>query len=117
MYSEHNSRSTRRVNDEFLRRMVGGELKGGARPAMNELHSEEARGQATVQHLCNRNDGNDKGCSTTVSAPSLAMVYAPEQCWRNLLEYEAALKNGSLFAELIMPFEGGHQFRGTGGKQ
>ena len=111
MYSEHNHRSARRVNDEFLRRMVGGEL-----PAMNAMRSEEAHGQSTGRPFCNQNDEGNGGCPTHINAPSLAMVYAPGQCWRNLLEPEAALKNGSLFAELVMPFEGDRKSGGTGGK-
>ncbi|MBE6553551.1 MAG: spore coat associated protein CotJA [Ruminococcaceae bacterium] len=43
------------------------------------------------------------------------MVYAPRQCWQNLLDPEAALANGTLFGDLILPFEGGQKFKGTEG--
>ena len=42
-----------------------------------------------------------------VSAPSLAMVYCPRQHWRAILSPDEALKRGTLFAELNMPFLGG----------
>lgn len=44
-------------------------------------------------------------CPTEVSAPSLAMVYSPRQCWRKLFEPEEGLKHGTIFAELVLPFE------------
>ena len=55
----------------------------------------------------------DTSCPTEVPAPSLAMVYSPRQCWRSLLEPEVGLKHGSIFAELILPFEGSQ----IGGKE
>ena len=116
MYSEHNSRPSRRVNDEFLRRMVGGELTQKALPVMNTVPTELARGQNTGNSACNQNDDEGNGCPTNIGAPSLAMVYAPRQCWRNLLDHEAALLNGSLFAELVMPFEGDRKSGEIGGK-
>ena len=41
--------------------------------------------------------------------PSLAMVYAPKQCFRMLYEPERALARGTLFAELDKPLEGGRR--------
>ena len=43
----------------------------------------------------------------------LASVYSPIQVWRNLYEPEEALKRGTLFKELDLPFVCGD--RGTGG--
>lgn len=40
-------------------------------------------------------------------APTLAMAYVPAQIFRNLLEPHDALHQGSIFAELIKPYEGG----------
>ena len=106
MYSENSNRSSRRGNDEFLRRMVGGELIGKELPAMSMARMENAHGNPSERPSCNQNDDIGSECPTVLGAPSLAMVYSPKQCWRNLLDNEAALKNGSLFAELILPFEG-----------
>jgi hypothetical protein len=51
-----------------------------------------------------------ESCPLYVKAPSLAMVYAPRQCWQNLLEPKAALAHGTLFADLALPFEAGKKF-------
>ena len=53
--------------------------------------------------------GGAESCPLYVKAPSLAMVYAPRQCWQNLLEPKAALANGTLFADLALPFEAGQK--------
>ena len=158
MYSETNRRaSVRRANDEFLRRMLGGELTSTDLPVMNaerptlpvypevgrpacdgtvsdsklkelENNAEHHRPHANQSHgrpICDDavSSGKPQGdcgtgdCPTCIDAPSLAMVYAPKQCWRNLLEPQSALQAGSLFAELILPLEvGGYHTREGRGK-
>ena len=116
MYSENRNRPLRRTNDEFLRRMVGGELTQKELPVMNLSRSDVKPGQTPGRPSCNQNDEYGSECPTSIGAPSLAMVYSPRQCWRNLLDHEAALSNGSLFAELVMPLEVGRKSNGTGGK-
>ena len=125
MYSDNNRRvSVRRANDEFLRRMIGGELTGAELPVMNmerpQLPVYPQQGKVACDGST-RNSGEDSnGCSDRgdcpvhVHAPSLAMVYSPKQCWRNLLDPQSALENGSLFAELLLPFECG--WKKTGGE-
>lgn len=113
MNAENNRRtSARRANDEFLRRMLGGESVGGARAAMNAVPMP---GPDFPQERPNRpscdgsypNGGNNTGaCKMSKDMPSLAMVYAPEQCWQNLLDPAVGLAHGSLFADLVLPFEG-----------
>ena len=39
-------------------------------------------------------------------SPALAMVYCPRQYWRAIHSPDEALKKGTLFSELHMPFEG-----------
>ena len=138
MYMENNRHvSQGRANDEFLRRMLGGELVGGERAVMNQpeeapqLHEHmmgercqeqmpletvelQARGEAVPP--CNQGDEEACACPKSMRMPSLAMVYAPHQCWQNLLEPEAALEQGSQFAELILPLEAGGCGMRTGGK-
>lgn len=149
MYSEIDRRaSAQRANDEFLRRMLGGELCGGAREAMNQGVMEESarptlppvnngtacdgseRGHGGCGRAesdgheggcgrggCNgggNGDGTDRGCPKHVHAPALAMVYAPRQCWQNVLDPMSGLAHGSIFAELVLPFEGD---RGCGEKE
>ncbi len=135
MYSDYNKRApTHRANDEFLRRMIGGELNG---PELLRLHSEmlelpEERGGRRVD--CRGNvleperscpekrarDGGDacdrESCPTEISAPALAMVYAPRQCWRKTFDPQTGLAHGSIFAELVLPFEGCPKYGRTEGK-
>lgn len=42
----------------------------------------------------------------------LASLYAPVQCFKNLYEPEMALKNGTLFEELNLPFMGDSVYKG-----
>ena len=124
MYSDNDKRpSAARVNDEFLRRMLGGELTAGACPVMNTdpeiLPEQGIPGHGGNGPLCDGSMGNGEmagGCPKEPWAPSLAMVYAPRQCWRNLLDPQSALAEGSQFAELILPLEVGRGPRGTEGK-
>lgn len=125
MYSEIDRRaSARRANDEFLRRMLGGELNGGACEAMNQGVEESPRptlppvnNGAACDGSENGNangNGADRGCPKHLHAPALAMVYAPRQCWQNLLDPMSGLEHGSIFAELILPLEA---VRGCGEKE
>lgn len=98
MYADNHRRSaSQRVNDDFLRRMTGGEMTSNAEQTAQASHTE--RGE---QRESGEREGN---CPTTVHAPSLAMVYSPRQCWRNVLSPEEGLHRGSIFSELVLPFE------------
>ena len=109
MYSESDRRApARRANDEFLRRMLGGELTGGAVPTMNQPVPELPT--YPQRPPC---DGGEESrpmpappCAMTPGMPSLAMVYSPVQCWREVLEPADALRAGSQFTELLLPFVG-----------
>ena len=142
MYMENNRpTSPNRANDDFLRRMLGGELKSGERAVMNKAEeaSQESRPSDCVfgkvcarregmqneprernargedRPKCNDGDENECECPKYMRMPSLAMVYAPHQCWQNLLDPESALGHGSQFAELILPLEADGNM-GMGGK-
>ena len=115
MNFENNRRvSARRANDEFLRRMLDGERADRARTVMN---AEPSPMPSLPQERPDRPscDGSYPGgganaggeCPKHFHAPSLAMVYAPKQCWQNLLDPMSGLEQGSIFAEMILPFEGG----------
>ena len=57
----------------------------------------------TAQTRSGRNAGD--GCpDRRIPAPSLAMAYVPMQQWRDILDCEDALANGTLFGELVLPF-------------
>ena len=124
MYIESNRRAAEsRADADFLRRMIGGELNCAPnnrmrndantgrccewRPQMRQEAPVGPEGGCGCQRPC------DMSCPTQIAAPSLAMVYCPRQCWHKLLDPENALAHGSLFAELILPFEG----RQIGGKE
>ena len=95
---------------EFLRRMIGGELTADGFPVMN-LKSAQKPSAPTQREdsrvLCDGSNRNPSStdCPTALQAPSLAMVYAPRQCWRNLFSPAEGLANGTLFAELALPLE------------
>ena len=75
--------------------------------ARQEMPSVRPEGGCGCQRPC------DTTCPTEVPAPSLAMVYSPRQCWQSLLDPAVGLKHGTIFAELVLPFEG----RQIGGKE
>ena len=85
-----------RRQEDLLRRSRFGGIRHGtgsfeppARPAMEPVSPETA-------------SGNGGG-----PAPKrLAMAYIPNQAWQNLLSPESALMNGTVFRELVFPFEG-----------
>ncbi len=131
MYSENNRRSAaRRADDEFLRRMMGGDLTGNG-VGEQSVPSTDSGQQPLPFHTgesCRPNAHSDNGqsstlnreksalcipstaCPTQLSAPALAMVYAPRQCWRNLFDPAEGLSKGTIFSELELPLEfcGGH---------
>lgn len=118
MYADNQRRSaSQRVNDEFLRRMMGGNLTPSPKAERSEQPTASAC--AICSQGCERNDRPNMtdSCPTTLHAPSLAMVYSPRQCWRNVLSPEEGLKKGSIFEELVLPLEadgrGGINCRGT----
>ena len=113
MNFESNRRvSARRANEDFLRRMLGAESADGSRAVINPAPSPTP---SLPEVRPNRPscDGSypDRGesgstCQQTPGMPSLAMVYAPVQCWQNLLDPVTGLSRGSIFADLLLPFEG-----------
>ena len=124
MYFENNRRAAESRSDaDFLRRMLGGELnRNGCDRSCNRTPIDsrradmgnccewrpQSRQEAPVQPEsgCGCQRPCDTSCPTEIHAPALAMVYCPRQCWRKLFDPEDALKHGSLFAELVLPFEG-----------
>lgn len=135
MYFENNRRAAQsRADADFLRRMLGGELNGNGcgcdrsddrarERSCNRTSVETRRGmgeccewtpQARREEVPVRPDpeggcGCQKPCNTScpteIHAPALAMVYSPRQCWRKLLDPAEGLKQGTIFAELVLPFE------------
>jgi len=87
MYKENDTMIPRdRISDDMLRRMLDGE---GARPMPNVQNTRP----------------NDRKTWGLVGYP-LASVYAPLQAFNRLYDMDTALKNGTLFEELYLPFMG-----------
>ena len=104
MYDPKHSASERRLDNEFLRRMSFGEFSERSVPTMNR---QPAR-QNGACSSCGDGHGAVPSCPHPMDPmmPSLAMVYVPKQEWRCTLAPHDALMHGSLFSELIKPFEG-----------
>ena len=101
MYEKNQPSAMRRSGDEFLRRMRSSELPERSLPTMNRT--------SPVPYAAHSSGCSNSGsCTGTGNSamPSLAMVYAPVQEWRCLLTLPEALREGSLFRELIKPFQG-----------
>ena len=121
MYSERNRRAANgRANDEFLRRMIGGELIGtvpvmntAPRPTLPDYSNNRTACDGTARKSDNHMNGD---CPTHVHAPALSMVYAPRQCWQNLLDPTVGLEKGTIFAELVLPLEVVRKSTGMEGK-
>ena len=60
------------------------------------------QGDSTVRDGCSDNSSCALGCSDK----QLAMVYAPNQCWRMIFSPEDAMRHGTMFRELYKPLEG-----------
>ena len=113
-------RSGNRSCDRLYNRTPAEPIQGSPRGECCEWTPASPRVQARQEMPSVRPDGNcgcqrpcDTSCPTEIPAPSLAMVYSPRQCWQNLLDPAVGLKHGTIFSELILPFEG----RQIGGKE
>ena len=94
MFNPNQNAAPRRSNADYLRRMTVGEgccREEGSIPMF--------RREPAPQPSCEP--------SVSLGMPSLAMVYAPRQEWTCLIEPPSkALSEGTLFSELVKPFEG-----------
>ena len=124
--------SRRRSGDEFLRRMKSEEFLSRM-SAGRDIPTFNREDERTRTNSIPRNDEPPRTscngdepleflgsfrCETNHNSyhmPSLAMVYSPLQGWQNLLTPQDGLVHGSIFAELIKPFEGTSIGRGTEG--
>lgn len=53
-----------------------------------------------------KSSSDDYSLPYVVVYPSLAMVYPPRQCWRDLYDADVGLERGTIFRELDKPFLG-----------
>ncbi len=109
MYMDKNRQPCRqRANNDFLRRMTGGEL-GAACPICRMGQARGERPPMEEMPMPPSCVGNDRPypeqvCPHDPRMPSPAMVYSPVQCFRELYTPEEALMRGTLFKELDLPF-------------
>jgi len=117
MYFEPEKKAcVQRANNEFLRRMLGGELGTGCalptgdRQSLPEYPTRPPCDGGTDEHAgCKHGSNHREECP---NAPSLAMVYAPKQSWRGVFDPHEALMHGTQFGELVLPFEGYKKTKG-----
>ena len=100
MYMDDDTRSPRdRIGDEMLRRMLG--MSDEAEPSeRRERQTPDLPPSEKNASPCLPNGG------WGLHDHPLGMVYAPMQHFRNLYDRETALKQGTIFRELDLPFLG-----------
>ena len=108
MLERNNQPNARRKEDNPFRRMSFGTngfrrspFAPQARPVMENV-SPQTVGDMTE----NGENGQTAPFSSCLNACSLAMVYSPEQEWKDLFPVGKALGKGTLFQELDKPFLG-----------
>lgn len=96
-------------NNMMSREMIGNEYL---------LHAADNRGHKCdmPNNRCSRNTDNGIRCTPSktfgLDGYPLASMYAPLQEFRNLYDKETALMDGTLFAELNLPFMGASVTKG-----
>lgn len=119
MYFENEKHYARqRSNDEFLRRMHADEFVNLAgRRDVPTLARTDVPGKNERPGVSCDGTRNPQGEAHSLQCkgmPSLAMVYSPVQEWKHLLSPQEGLAQGTIFAELILPFEGASRKDGCG---
>lgn len=103
MYMDDDTLTPRdRISDDMLRRMLNG---SGAR--LSETPAPERTPPCS-------NEGNSciAGNTWGLKNHPLASVFAPLQEFRNVYDRDTAMKHGTIFAELNLPFMGATVNRG-----
>lgn len=114
MYEKPHPTAARRSGDEFLRKMLSGDIPVGNMPAMEPSASIPTRDGNCCAGSAPSMPSRPSPCNHPAlnpAMPALAMVYSPEQAWRCLYTPDKALNAGTLFAELDKPFEGRSIYR------
>lgn len=117
MYEKNPPSASRRAGDDFLRRMLNGELSEKAiRPQSRFTAGTDMHATCECTDRDKRRQTAEPDCDAcpyplSPSMPSLAMVYSPDQAWRCIYDTVSALKTGTLFKELDKPFEGRSVYR------
>lgn len=109
MLERNNQPNARRKEDNPFRRMSFGtngfrrsSFAPQARPVMENVFPQTVG----ENKIANTEKGQMPPFSSCLNACSLAMVYSPEQEWKDLFPVGKALGKGTLFQELDKPFLG-----------
>lgn len=100
MYTEDDTMTPReRISEDMLRRMLDGDYRNNGNNGNNGNNAWERRNNGSCNNYAN-------GGSFALRGYPLASVYAPYQEFRGLYDRETALKQGTIFSELDLPFMG-----------
>lgn len=115
MYIDENDNRTprERIDDSFLRRMLGESEQNRTMPRRESDMSEQGGLPCNPESRSGDNHSTDN--YRLMNFP-LGMVYSPVQEWRNIYDTETALDRGTLFRELDMPWEVSMPSSGRGGR-
>ena len=105
---ERTQPSSHRVGDDFLRRMLNGELT--EKSNRMQMPTTGTRTSCGCEERETRERSAMPDCNAcpdppSPTMPSLAMVYSPVQAWQGILSPDEGLRHGSIFSELILPLE------------
>ena len=113
-YRKNSYTPRERVDDDMLLRILDEEepircAYGSTRK--NNMSYRQNGSNCVMPRMENSGNGNNGSCCTEncakencLSGYSLAMVYTPDQEWRELYSEEDAIAHGTLFTELFKPF-------------
>ena len=112
-YCDENSTPRDRISAELFFSEYGTEMRTSGCGCGNTARTAQTRttgcgcGETSRTAQTRSGSGRNAGDGCTdrrIPAPSLAMAYVPMQQWRDILNCEDALANGTLFGELVLPF-------------
>lgn len=108
MYTEDDTMTPReRISEDMLRRMLDGDYRNNVNNVNNGGNAWERRENGACNNHSNGSCNNhSNGGSFALRGYPLASVYAPYQEFRGLYDRETALKQGTIFSELDLPFMG-----------
>lgn len=95
MYTQDDTMTPRdRISDEMLQRMLHGNVANGG---LSQIPSDHTHTPMPIPH---------EHTTWGIVGYPLASMYAPLQEFRSLYDADTALKKGTLFSELYLPFMG-----------
>ena len=107
MYMDNDMQTPReRISDQMLERILRESTEGTAQHATPRCNGAPHASEPDTDAACH---------TWGLSGHPLASVYAPLQIFRDLYDREHALRQGTVFRELDLPFHGETVGKGKGG--